>query len=103
MRAPQCLGVHLIGRLLHADQCAHNLRLNLECQIQEVSCVEGGMSKDATAHSLPVLTTANASFVTPYLAVGGDLSYDDETALRQSVELIVDGGITHILDVRQEA
>jgi hypothetical protein len=45
---------------------------------------------------------ANADFVTPYLAVGGDLSHDDDKALRQSVELI-DGGIAHLLDVRWEA
>lgn len=51
--------------------------------------------------SLPVLATANANFVTDFLAVGGDLSYDD-IALEQTVDL-VRAGITHILDVRQEA
>lgn len=53
--------------------------------------------------TLPRLQTANAEFVTPYLAVGGDLSYDSDTAVRQSVELVVDGGVTHVLDVRWEA
>lgn len=31
--------------------------------------------------TLPSFETANADFVTPYVAVGGDLSYDDDTAL----------------------
>ena len=61
------------------------------------------MSTHTFPQTLPRLESANADFVTPYLAVGGDLSYDDATAVRQSVELVVDGGITHILDVRQEA
>jgi dual specificity phosphatase 3 len=45
---------------------------------------------------------ANANFVTPQLAVGGDLDMHSATlATRQAVDL-VDGGITHILDVRHE-
>lgn len=53
--------------------------------------------------TLPSFVTANADFVTPFLAVGGDLSPDDDVAVRQSVELVVHGGITHVLDVRWEA
>lgn len=52
--------------------------------------------------TMPVLTIANADFVTPYLVVGGDLAYDDDLAVRQSLE-IIDAGVTHILDIRQEA
>ena len=51
----------------------------------------------------PMLQRANADFVTDRLAVGGDLDYDDTNATEQAVELIVQGGITHILDVRWEA
>ncbi len=58
---------------------------------------------DTDIQTLPVLEVANAHFVTPYLAVGGDLAYDDATAVRQSVELVVTGGVTHVLDVRFEA
>ena len=47
---------------------------------------------------------ANASFVTERLLVGGDLDlYDDERAVRQLVELVVDGGVTHVVDCRLEA
>jgi dual specificity phosphatase 3 len=46
---------------------------------------------------------ANAHFVTDRLAVGGDLDYDDALALRQAVDLVVVGRISHILDVRIEA
>jgi dual specificity phosphatase 3 len=56
-----------------------------------------------TDQTLPSFETANADFVTPYLAVGGDLSYDTDAAVRQAVELVVHGGITHVLDVRWEA
>lgn len=45
---------------------------------------------------------ANAHFVTDFLAVGGDLAYDDQRAVEQALEL-VDKGITHVLDVRHEA
>jgi predicted protein tyrosine phosphatase len=45
---------------------------------------------------------ANAHFVTEQVAVGGDLDYQDERlALRQLTEL-VDLGVTHVVDVRQE-
>jgi dual specificity phosphatase 3 len=60
------------------------------------------MTDQTSTQPLPVFHVANAHFVTPFLAVGGDLSYDDAVAVRQSVEL-VDGGVTRILDVRQEA
>lgn len=47
---------------------------------------------------------ANASFVTERLLVGGDLDlYDDDRAVRQLVELVVDGGVTHVVDCRLEA
>jgi hypothetical protein len=47
---------------------------------------------------------ANASFVTERLLVGGDLDlYDDAKAVRQLVELVVDGGVTHVIDCRLEA
>lgn len=61
------------------------------------------MSTHTITQTLPSFETANADFVTPCLAVGGDLSYDADTAVRQSVELVVHGGITHVLDVRWEA
>lgn len=60
------------------------------------------MSTHTISQTLPSLEAANADFVTPCLAVGGDLSYDADTAVRQSVELVVHGGITHVLDVRWE-
>ncbi|MEI2821294.1 MAG: dual specificity protein phosphatase [Marmoricola sp.] len=44
---------------------------------------------------------ANANFVTPYLAIGGDLSYDDQRAIEQSLD-VEECGITHLLDVRCE-
>lgn len=51
---------------------------------------------------LPTLTAANAHFVTSYLAVGGDLSWDDRIATDQIVDLVLNG-VTHVLDVRKEA
>lgn len=45
---------------------------------------------------------ANAHFVTDYLAVGGDLAYDVETAAAQAIDLVTHG-VTHVLDVRHEA
>lgn len=52
--------------------------------------------------TLPQLRFANATFVTPFLAVGGDLDmYSGELAKRQAVDLSTKG-ISHILDVRQE-
>ena len=53
-------------------------------------------------HTLPRPEFANLHFVTPQLAVGGDLhSRDDELALLQFTE-ICELGITHIVDVRLE-
>lgn len=50
----------------------------------------------------PSFEHANASKVTDRLWVGGDLaSYDDELAGRQLREL-VEHGLTHVLDVREE-
>jgi hypothetical protein len=52
--------------------------------------------------ALPQASDANLHFVTPQIAVGGDLcDYDDELAARQLVE-ICDLGITHVVDVRIE-
>lgn len=50
---------------------------------------------------LPVLSDANADFVTDRLAVGGDLVPEFTRARRQLQEL-VDAGITHIADLREE-
>ena len=45
---------------------------------------------------------ANINFVTPQLAVGGDLdTYDDEAAGAQLADLI-EAGVTHIIDARHE-
>lgn len=46
---------------------------------------------------------ANATFVTATLAIGGDLSANLATAALQASELVDVAGITHVLDVRQEA
>jgi len=51
--------------------------------------------------TLPRLDVANADFVTPALAIGGDLDPTLFRALEQLDEL-VDAGVTHILDVRIE-
>lgn len=51
---------------------------------------------------LPRLERANAHFVTPQLAVGGDLDSSALIALQQLDEL-VEAGVTHIVDVRIEA
>ena len=46
---------------------------------------------------------ANANFVTDFLAVGGDLDmFDGWLAIRQAIDLVRVGRVTHILDVRQE-
>lgn len=50
----------------------------------------------------PTLGVANAHLVTDFLAVGGDLDYDDDVAVAQTVDLI-EAGVTHVLDVRMEA
>jgi dual specificity phosphatase 3 len=53
--------------------------------------------------ALPALDLANASFVTPRLAVGGDLDqWDDALAHCQLGELL-GNGVTHVVDVRIEA
>jgi protein-tyrosine phosphatase len=45
---------------------------------------------------------ANAHFVTPFLAVGGDLDLrDEDLAVQQTIDLVL-AGITHVLDVRLE-
>ena len=44
---------------------------------------------------------ANLHFVTPRLAIGGDLNHRTDLAIEQAME-IVDLGITHIVDCRQE-
>jgi dual specificity phosphatase 3 len=54
-----------------------------------------------TSLSLPAFASANASFVTDRLAIGGDLSPDDDLAVRQLADL-VDAGVTHVIDVRAE-
>lgn len=52
--------------------------------------------------TLPKAQFANVSFVTPRLAVGGDLdTHDRSHALLQLVEL-VHLGVTHVIDVRGE-
>jgi predicted protein tyrosine phosphatase len=62
------------------------------------------MVRGDTAHGgdLPRLHRANAHFVTPQLAVGGDLDSSLLVALRQLDELVA-AGVTHIVDVRIEA
>ena len=53
-------------------------------------------------HTVPMAEHANLHFVTPQLAIGGDISaFDDELAGRQFAE-ICELGITHIIDVRLE-
>jgi len=45
---------------------------------------------------------ANAHFVTTQVAVGGDLDYQDEHRALAQLEELVDLGVTHVVDVRQE-
>jgi len=45
---------------------------------------------------------ANASFVTPYLAVGGDLETTAEDVAGGQLGELGDAGITHVVDVRVE-
>lgn len=52
-------------------------------------------------HTLPLAQLANLHFVTPRLAVGGDLSADRGRSLMQLAE-ISHLGITHVVDVRSE-
>jgi hypothetical protein len=45
---------------------------------------------------------ANASFVTPYLAIGGDLDTTAEDVAVSQLGELGDAGITHVIDVRVE-
>ncbi len=45
---------------------------------------------------------ANASFVTPYLAIGGDLETTAEDVAVDQLGELGDAGITHVVDVRVE-
>ena len=45
---------------------------------------------------------ANASFVTPYLAIGGDLATWRHDVAAGQIEELAGAGITHIIDVRVE-
>ena len=45
---------------------------------------------------------ANASFVTPYLAIGGDLETTSEDVAVGQLGELGDAGITHVIDVRVE-
>jgi len=46
---------------------------------------------------------ANATLITDYLAVGGDLSHERERRVHEALEIVDTAVVTHILDVRQEA
>jgi dual specificity phosphatase 3 len=50
----------------------------------------------------PVLTTANAAFVTPHLLVGGDLDTQDPGLAADQLRELVEAGVTHVLDARIE-
>ena len=52
--------------------------------------------------ALPLAELANLHFVTPKLAVGGDLSSEDEGLSRLQLKEIADRGITHVVDTRFE-
>ena len=51
---------------------------------------------------LPLAELANLHFVTPTLAVGGDLSSEDEGLSRLQLAEISELGITHVVDTRFE-
>ena len=51
---------------------------------------------------LPLAKLANLHFVTPQLAVGGDLSSEDEGLSRLQLAEISELGITHVVDTRLE-
>lgn len=58
--------------------------------------------RPTSENRLATFRHANASFVTPYLAIGGDLETNvHDVALGQLRELR-DAGITHVIDVRLE-
>lgn len=53
-------------------------------------------------HTLPAAESANLHFVTPRLAIGGDISaHDDDLAVLQSSEICT-LGITHIVSAEGE-
>ena len=52
--------------------------------------------------ALPLAQHANLHFVTPQLAVGGDLSAEDEGLSRRQLAEICELGITHVVDTRLE-
>jgi dual specificity phosphatase 3 len=52
--------------------------------------------------ALPLAELANLHFVTPKLAVGGDLSSEDEGLSRLQLAEISELGITHVVDTRME-
>ncbi len=52
--------------------------------------------------TLPAARLANLHFVTPQLAVGGDLSASDPRLAARQLDEIVELGITHVVDVRSE-
>jgi protein-tyrosine phosphatase len=53
-------------------------------------------------NELPTAESANLHFVTPQLAVGGDLNAFDDTLASEQLGDILRLGITHVLDVRLE-
>lgn len=53
--------------------------------------------------TIPTLQFANANFITEFLAIGGDLDYNDDKAAMQAGELVDNANVTHVLDVRVEA
>ncbi|MEO7350687.1 MAG: dual specificity protein phosphatase [Marmoricola sp.] len=50
----------------------------------------------------PLLTTADAAFVTPQLLVGGDLDTSDEDLAGRQLAELVAAGVTHVVDARIE-
>ncbi len=52
--------------------------------------------------ALPLAKLANLHFITPQLAVGGDLSSHDPGLSRLQLAEICELGITHVVDVREE-
>ncbi len=52
--------------------------------------------------ALPLAELANLHFVTPQLAIGGDLSSEDEGLSRLQLAEICELGITHVVDTRME-
>ena len=58
--------------------------------------------EDHLMHTLPMTQHANLHFVTPQLAVGGDLHYNDDALAALQLDEIRALGVTHIVDVRVE-